>query len=127
MKTLEEEIIEKGLTASRVTPEAITSRIAAELYFTGDSIVHDPDHNQDLLLPGLKLLTICVLVLNNGYTTIVGESSCANAENFNFEMGRRRARDKAIEKLRDFEGYLMKDELYPPNAETKNFTYVRGG
>lgn len=73
-------------------------------------------HQQDSLtqLTGahsaLKLLTFCVLVLRNGFT-VTGESACASPENFDSEIGRKIARENAINKIWPLEGYLLKEKL----------------
>ncbi|HAK6119755.1 TPA: hypothetical protein H2R31_004889 [Salmonella enterica] len=43
----------------------------------------------------LDLLTICVLILQNGFT-VTGESLCVSPENFNAKIGRKAARQKVI-------------------------------
>lgn len=87
-------ILEKGLTAPRVTLAHIESRIAkAEFHrLTGT-------------------LTVCVLTLANGFT-VTGESACASPENFNEEIGRDVARKNAREKIWQLEGYRLKQCLY---------------
>jgi hypothetical protein len=119
---IEAEIIAKGKTAPRVTPQAIEAVIASEHYFTArqgaygaaafesDSetrvssvAYHCPD--------SLGLLTFCVLVLRNGFT-VTGESSCASPENFDAEIGRKVARANAIDKVWPLEGYLLKQMLH---------------
>lgn len=96
----------KGLNAPRVTPQLVASVITAEYYTTGDkAFVGAP------MLPGLELLTICVLVLKNGFT-VVGSSGCASPENFDAEVGQRSARVKAVEQIFALEGYLLKQRLF---------------
>lgn len=56
-------------------------------------------------------LTVCVLTLQNG-TTITGESACVSPENFDEQLGREFAREKAVEKIWALEGYLLKENLY---------------
>lgn len=56
-------------------------------------------------------LTVCVLTLQNG-TTITGESACVSPENFDEQLGRKYAREKAVEKIWALEGYLLKENLY---------------
>lgn len=56
-------------------------------------------------------LTVCVLTLQNG-TTITGESACVSPENFDEQLGRKFAREKAVEKIWALEGYLLKENLY---------------
>lgn len=113
---IEQEIIAKGLTAPRITPAHIESVIESEYCFTvGDAItgellakngsVIDGDYH-----PSLDLLTICVLVLKNGFT-VTGESACASPENFDAEIGRKIAREHAVNKIWLLEGYLLKETL----------------
>ena len=58
----------------------------------------------------LGLLTFCVLVLKNGFT-VTGESACASPENFDAELGRKIARQKAVEKIWPLMGYALKERL----------------
>jgi len=58
----------------------------------------------------LELLTFCVLVLKNGFT-VTGESTCASPENFNVEIGRKIARENAINKVWPLMGYALKEKL----------------
>ena len=96
-------------TAPRVTLEDLERKIVGEHYFNMGQAAAELGQPY---LPGtsLDLLTICVLVLSNGFT-ITGESACASPENFNEEMGRKIARDMAIRKLWGFEGYLLRERL----------------
>lgn len=61
--------------------------------------------------PALNLLTIFVLVLRSGFT-VTGESACASPENFDGEIGRKVARDNAVQKIWMLEGYLLKQKLH---------------
>lgn len=60
--------------------------------------------------PAESLLTFCVLVLRNGFT-VTGESACASPENFDAEIGRKIARQNAVNKIWMPEGYLLKQKL----------------
>ncbi|VVJ97769.1 Uncharacterised protein [Klebsiella pneumoniae] len=117
-KDIEYEIQAKGLTAPRVTPDHIESIIAQEAYFTaedgafgvaikakhtGGEVNYQPHES-------LSLLTFCVLVLRNGFT-VTGESACASPENFDAEIGRKIARENAVQKIWMLEGYLLKQRL----------------
>ena len=64
-------------------------------------------------MPPLHLLTFCVLVLRNGFT-VTGESACASPENFDAEVGRRIARENAINKVWPLPGFRLRDELARP-------------
>lgn len=60
--------------------------------------------------PALGLLTFCVLVLNNGFT-VTGESACASPENFDAEIGKKIARQNAINKVWPLMGYELRSML----------------
>ncbi len=92
--SIEQEIQEKGLTAPRVTPQRIDAVIAKEEFH---------------VFPG-SCLTVCCLTLANGFT-VTGESACASPQNFDPEIGRRIARDRAKTKIWALEGYLLRQHL----------------
>ena len=114
---IEKEIQAKGLTAPRVTPKRIHDVIAGVYYFTAANgidglvgapsgcMVDFPDRE------ALRLLTFCVLVLKNGFT-VTGESACASPENFDPDLGRKIAKENAINKIWPLEGYLLKQALH---------------
>jgi hypothetical protein len=111
---IEKEIIEKGLTAPRVTPADIEANIKEEHYFTaGDALVHVYQGGPawQATSTAVDLLTFCVLVLNNGFT-VTGESACASPENFDAEIGRKIARSNAVQKIWPLMGYELKQGLY---------------
>jgi len=56
-------------------------------------------------------LTVCVLILENGFT-VTGESDYLSPEEYDKEESEARAFDKAQEKIWLLEGYLMKERLY---------------
>jgi len=120
-KDIEQEIQAKGKTAPRVTPDHISNIIVSEHYFTAAEGVHGAneklkpeespiDYYQEVN-SAEHLLTFCVLVLRNGFT-VTGESACASPENFDAEIGRKIARDNAVQKVWQLEGYLLKQRLY---------------
>ena len=59
----------------------------------------------------MNLLTFCVLILKNGFT-VTGESACASPENFNAEMGRKIARQNAVNKIWPLLGFALKQRLH---------------
>ncbi|EMH0084783.1 hypothetical protein RGF86_001075 [Proteus mirabilis] len=118
-KDIEKEIQAKGKTAARITPDHIKGVIASEHYFTGaqgdhqakeDELQINPEPYVEATPDSLHLLTFCVLVLKNGFT-VTGESACASPENFDAEIGRKIARENAINKIWMLEGYLLKQKL----------------
>lgn len=119
-QTIEQEIQDKGLTAPRITPDDIEANIASEHYFTAaDGVFHDNavqiyrDDSEFRGDPSLRLLTFCVLVLRNGFT-VTGESACASPENFDAEVGRKVARQNAINKVWPLMGYELRSKLSRP-------------
>lgn len=121
---IEQEIQAKGLTAPRITPADIEANIVGEFYFTaGDGVagrfaMHKMDDAADMALEvasknvplPLHLLTFCVPVLRNGFT-VTGESACASPENFDAEIGRKIARQNAIQKVWPLMGYVLKEKI----------------
>ena len=112
---IEQEIQGKGLTAPRVTPADIEANIASEVYFTAADGVRgeggDSRTMNGLGLPhSLELLTFCVLTLRNGFT-VTGESACASPENFDADLGRKIARQNAVNKVWPLMGYALKERL----------------
>ena len=119
---IEAEIQAKGLTAPRITPADIEANIASEHYFTANEGVFGerqcaaPRCSLNPLPPEgstpaeLGLLTFCVLVLRNGFT-VTGESACASPENFDAEIGRKIARQNAVQKIWPLMGYALKQKL----------------
>ncbi len=103
---IESEIIAKGLTAPRVTPAMIEDNIKAQYTFTAYNALGEGVPRLD----ELKLLTIAVLVLKNGFT-VTGESACASPENFDAELGAKIAVQHAKAKIWALEGYLLKSKL----------------
>lgn len=93
--TIEEEIVEKGLTAPRITEADCLKKITEVEYH---------------VFPG-SCLTICNMTLQNGFN-VTGESACASPENFDVEIGRRIAYRNAFSKIWMLEGYLLKQNLY---------------
>lgn len=112
---IEKEIQEKGLTAPRVTPQDLQDNIASEHYFTAaDGVAGSSGLDKEVVWDGnpetLDLLTFCVLVLKNGFT-VTGESACASPENFDAEIGRKIARQNAVDKVWPLMGYALKEQL----------------
>lgn len=107
--------------APRVRPEDIEAAIVSEHYFTAldgregalarQTYVgreHPTEGGADL--SPLGLLTFCVLVLRNGFT-VVGQSACVSREIFDAEIGRKVARENAINAMWPLLGYALRDKL----------------
>ena len=114
---IESEIQAKGLTAPRVTFADIEDNIVSENYFTAGDGAHaaqvkaQPVITHSVYPSDLDFLTFCVLVLRNGFT-VTGESACASPENFDAELGRKIARQNAVNKIWPLMGYELKQRLH---------------
>ena len=93
-QAIEKEIQKKGLTAPRLTPDLIDSKIKGKNFHVFDK----------------SCLTVCCLTLENGFT-VTGESACASPANFNAEIGQKIAYEQARNKIWMLEGYLLKQSL----------------
>ena len=123
-QTIEQEIQDKGLTAPRTTPADVAANIVSEHYFTAadgkagavaymrgaENLGMYPTGLPEKEVP-LALLTFCVLVLKNGFT-VTGESACASPENFDAELGRKIARQNAVQKIWPLLGFALKERLH---------------
>ena len=125
MDKVSEQELQAASIAPRVTPADIEANIASEHYFTAAHGVEgamarmelhqrhaevDTAANHMSVHVNLGLLTFCVLELRNGFT-VTGESACASPENFNAEIGRRIARENAVDKIWPLMGYELKSRL----------------
>lgn len=112
---IEKEIQARGLTAPRITPADIENSIASEHYFTAEDGVGRANRGQTSdggkNPVALSLLTFCVLVMRNGFT-VVGKSACASPENFDAELGRKIARQDAVNQVWPLMGYELRSRLH---------------
>lgn len=92
---IEKEVIEKGLTAPRITKKRISGLIKSEDFHTF------PESS----------LTVCCLILENGFT-VTGESSFTSPENFNKALGEKISLGRAVDKIYELEAYLLKQRLF---------------
>lgn len=112
--------------APRVTLQDVEDNIYSEHYFTAkDGALFAGDKD---IPESLGLLTICVLVLRNGFT-VRGESACASKENYNETLGKELARKDAVGKLWGLMGYELRTKLNlinsaNPPSKSGGKTYV---
>ncbi|KJV08033.1 phage family protein [Methylocucumis oryzae] len=119
---IEQEIQDKGLTAPRVTISDIEANIAREEYFTafegmlgreacdpcGATVCRSLNPKDK---SPFELLTFCVILLKNGYT-VTGESAFVSSENFDAELGRKIARQNAVNKIWPLMEYALHEKLH---------------
>lgn len=117
-----EEELAKIAVAPRVTDADVEAFIAQEYTFTAaeGAIGHTaarPSSPYTVIDPQLELLTICVLVLANGFT-VMGQSACADPKNFDPEIGARLARADAKGKVWMLLGFELRSRLALAAAAT---------
>ena len=93
----------------KITPADLEEFILEERYINVGDVFQN--HTSEFTARQLGLLTICVLVLKNGFT-VTGESACAFPANFNHEIGCKIAREKAVEKMWPLLGFMLRDQLH---------------
>lgn len=92
---IESDLVAKGLVFPRITLDDIEGVIAGEQYHR---------------FPGTTM-TVCCLYLKNGYC-VVGESAAVSRENFDYDIGKKIARQHAKDKIWSLEGYLLRQRLH---------------
>jgi len=97
-------------THPRVSLADMEGKIARSHYFTADQAVCAAEDAVSYPEDPLKLLTICILVMQNGFT-VIGKSAPASPENFDPEKGQRFAYEDAIKQLWPLEGYALRERL----------------
>lgn len=102
-----------GRTAPRVSLDDIKANITCTAFITGDRLVAYAEASGTsggVLSPSLNVLTICLLVLRNGFT-IIGKSAPADARNFDPELGQKLAYEDAVRQVWPLMGYALRDRL----------------
>lgn len=103
-------------TPNRVALADIEAAIAHEFTFNmGEAaLCLDPHVALKGPLPAcaesLGVLTVCTLVMRNGFT-VIGKSAPADAANYNADLGRKFAREDAIRQLWPLMGFALRDRL----------------
>lgn len=54
--------------------------------------------------------TVVVLTLKNGFE-VVGTSACVDPTNYDHEIGKKYARQRAVDKIWELEGYRLQNQL----------------
>lgn len=90
--------------APRVSLENIQDAIARVHYTDGEVIAGEID-------PDLRVLTICLVKMINGFT-IIGKSAPASAANFNANLGKKLALDDAMRQIWPLMGFELRERLH---------------
>lgn len=92
----------------KVTLKAIEENIAEEHYALGMQLASAAGQYSEYA--SMDTLTICTLVLKNGFT-VVGTSACADPSNFDVEIGRKIAKQNAVNQIWPLMGYELRTKL----------------
>lgn len=107
---------------NKVTPQMIEDEVISEHYFTAkdgrDGAVanghycgrESPTVDEGDLAP-LNLVTFCVLILKNGMRVVGVNEGPVFSDNFDAEIGRKYARQKAVDQIWPMLGYELKTKL----------------
>ena len=94
----------------RITLHWIKQQVIYEGYFTLDTVI--PDRNVSLrVAEALKVMTICVLVANNGWV-VIGKTAAVDPANFDAELGKKFAYDDAIRQFWPLWAFAHKEVQY---------------
>ena len=101
---LEKEIIEKGLTAPRVTLEGLHKKI-----IDVEIVKHTTK--------GGGILRWAILTMENGFAVTGRPSAAVSVENDNAEIGEKIAVQNAQNEVWALEGYLLKEQLFNKSTQ----------
>lgn len=107
MSKVTEAELRAGAVAPRVTMRDLENNIVAVNYLNVGKAIARTTNNDHA---SHHLLTICVIVLSNGFT-VTGESACASPENYNEKVGQMIAYENAKEKIWPLMGYSLRNHL----------------
>lgn len=95
-----------------VSKSSIEAKIRG-VYFinAGEAIKTSNGGYTDRDLEELKLVTICIIILENGFK-VEGTSACVDPKIYNEAIGQEEAYKNAFEKIWEKEGYLLKQKLF---------------
>ncbi len=108
------EVTDRAAASVAVAPRVTLADIEAAISFRHDfraiDVVAGADGSVPQVAAPLELLSICLLVMKNGFT-VIGKSAPASAANFDAELGRRFAYEDAVRQLWPLMGFALRDRL----------------
>jgi hypothetical protein len=106
--------------APRVKLSDIEAAIGGVYYTTAARALSDEALSVEHLKP-LGLLTICIVIMRNGFT-VIGKSAPASPENFNADLGRQFSYEDAVRQLWPLMGFSLRDRLGAATANKSTTT-----
>lgn len=110
----EQAIVSAGADkAPRVTPFELEAQVRSEFYFTAsDGVLGESQGGtRPAAWTNLDQVTICVLILRNGTKVVGVNEGPVSRENFNADIGRQYARQKAVDQIWPMLGYELRTKL----------------
>lgn len=113
------EATEKECAANAVAPRVSLSDIESAIAYRFDINAaetvgalsgHVVEPSGKSSMDALSLLSVCFLVMRNGFT-IIGKSAPASPENFNAELGKKLAYEDAVRQIWPLMGFALRDRL----------------
>lgn len=103
-----------------VSKESIEAKIKSVVYLNvGDGVeATDGGTTNQAVLDNLKLVTLCIIVLENGFK-VEGVSACVDPANYNEDIGRSCAYENAFNKIWEVEGYLLRQAMWEKDETAK--------
>ena len=99
-----------GRTAPRVSLADIEANVTASTYRTGIELFSAAAEMTTDIRRSLGTLTICILVLQNGFT-VIGKSAPASPDNFDPVLGQKLAYEDAVRQVWPLMGYELRERL----------------
>jgi hypothetical protein len=112
MSSLEQADAEAAAVAKapRVSLADIDAAILHRIDTTAETIGH-PEDRDPAINKQLALLSVCILVLRNGFV-VIGKSAPASPANFDRQMGRQLAYDDCRRQLWPLMGFSLRETLH---------------
>jgi hypothetical protein len=104
-----------GRTAPRVSLGDIERAIAARFDVTGEAALFPQNSIPAACYESLRVLSICILVMRNGFT-IIGKAAPASPANFDRALGIKLAYEDAVRQVWPLMGYALRDRNTPHAA-----------
>lgn len=94
-----------------VTKASIEAKIRGVYFINAGEALKDSNRGYQRDLEELKLVTICIIILENGFK-VEGTSACVDPSRYNEAIGQEEAYKNAVEKIWELEGYALKQKLF---------------
>lgn len=113
-------------TVRSVTKTSLESIIRSVHYINaGQALMLTGDPLDAATARELSLVTICIIVLNNGFK-VEGVSACVDPLKYDEAVGKQCAYDNAFEKLWQLEGYLLKQAMFEEESQNNLWQELAG-